>query len=152
MNQHQQINGEFERQYAMLDGAIIISPSALAHRVFEQFSTGEESPGIAYAGLEHLKHMARVFLARRKDADGDLNDAHGAQAEMDLGTSFSNKLQDRYPLPRKDGEEACYKLRSQLTMEERAWNANQLRKSARARMEHADALEAEGLAQIGGAA
>lgn len=145
MNQHQQINAEFERQYAFLDGAVIISPSALAHRVFETFSTGEEEAHIQYTSLEHLKHMARVYLARRKDADGDLNDAHCAQGDLDLGTTFSKKLQDRYPLPRQAGEEPAYKLRSELTAEERAWNVQQLRKSARARMEHADALEAEGM-------
>lgn len=150
MNQHQQINGEFERQYAYLDGAISIMPSALAHRVFETFSTGDEEAHIQYASLEHLKHMARVYLARRKDADGDMNEAHGAQGDLDLGTSFSKKLQDRYPLPRQPGEEPTYKLRSELTADERAWNVQQLRKSARARMEHADALEAEG--QMRGAA
>ena len=144
MNQHQQINGEFDRQYAFLDGAIIISPSALAHRVFETFCTGDEEPHIQYTSLEHLKHMARVYLAKRKDADGELNAAHSAQDEMDFGVTFSGKLQDRYPLPRKAGEEPVYKLRSELTEDERAWNVNQLRKSARARLEHADALEAEG--------
>lgn len=150
MNQHQKINGEFARQYAFLDGAVIISPASLAHRVFETFSTGEEDAHIQYASLEHMKHMARVFLARHKDADGDMNDAHSAQGDLDLGVSFSGKLQDRYPLPRKVGEEPAYKLRSELTAEERAWNVRQLRKSARARMEHADALEAEG--QVRGAA
>lgn len=150
MNQHQKINGELERQYTFLDGAIIVSPSALAHRVYEVFSHGDEDAHIAYSSLEHMKHMARVFLASRKDADGDKNEAHGAQGELDLGVSFSGKLQDRYPLPRKAGEEAAYKLRSHLTPEERRWNVMQLRKSASARMEHADALEAEG--QIIGAA
>lgn len=144
MNQHQKINAEFERQYTFLSDAIVISPAALAHRVFEIFSSGEEEPHIEYTSLEHLKHMARVFLARRKDADGDLNETHGAQGDLDLGVTFSGKLQDRYPLPRKPGEEAAYKLRSQLNEDERVWNVNQLRKSARARLEHADALEAEG--------
>lgn len=150
MNQHQQINAEFERQYAFLSDAISIMPSALAHRVFETFCTGDEEPHIQYASLEHLKHMARVFLARRKDADGDLNEAHPAEPELDLGVSFSGKLQDRYPTPRTGDEEPAYKLRSQLTPEEREWNVKQLRKSARARLEHADALEAEG--QLGAAA
>lgn len=143
MNQHQQINSELDRQYAFLSGAIIISPAALAHRVFETFSTGEEEPHIQYTSLEHLKHMARVFLARRKDADGDMNAAHGAQGDLDLGVTFTG-LQDRYPLPRKAGEEPAYKLRSELTDDDRGWNIQQLRKSARARLKHADALEAEG--------
>jgi len=150
VNQHQQINAELERQYAFLDGAVTIMPSALAHRVFETFATGEEEAHIAYSSIEHLKHMARVFLRSRKDADGDMNEAHGAQGELDLGVSFSGKLQDRYPIPRAADEEPAYKLRSHLTADERAWNVRQLRKSASARMEHADALEAEG--QIAGAA
>lgn len=149
MNQHQKINREFERQYIFLSGAIIISPAALAHRVFEEFSTGEEEPHIHYTSLEHLKHMARIFLARRKDVDGDMNPAHGAQSDLDFGVTFTG-LQDRYPLPRKQGEEPAYKLRSELTDEERAWNVQQLRKSASTRLKHADALEAEG--QMKGAA
>lgn len=151
MSTHHQIMAEIARQYTFLSDAVIISPSALAHRAFEAFSSGEEEPHIQYASLEHLKHMARVFLAKRKDADGDENDAHFAQGEMDFGTSFSGQLQDRYPLQRKAGEEPAYKLRQHLTAEERAWNAAQLRKSARARLEHADALEAEGQAQQGAA-
>lgn len=144
MNQHQHINAELERQYSFLSDAILINPSALAHRAYETFATGEEDAHIQYASLEHIKQMARAFLRSRKDADGDMNEAHGAQGNLDLGTAFSGKLQDRYPLPRADGEEPVYKLRSELTDEERAWNAQQLRKSARSRLEHADALEAEG--------
>ena len=79
-----------------------------------------------------------------------MNQYQKINGELDLGVSFSGKLQDRYPLPRKAGEEAAYKLRSHLTPEERRWNVMQLRKSAHARLEHADALEAEG--QIIGAA
>lgn len=144
MNQHQKIMGELARQYAFLDGAVIVSPAALAHRVFEIFTNGDEDPNMQYASLEHFKHMARVFLAKRKDADGEENAAHVEQGDLDLGPGFSGQLQDRYPLPRKAGEEPAYKLRQHLTEDERAWNVSQLRKSARARLEHADALEAEG--------
>lgn len=144
MNQHQRITGEFERQYDFLSGAIIMSPATLAHRVYEAFSTGAEEPHIEYTSLEHLKQMARAYLRKHKDADGEANDAHGAQEEFELGTRFSGHLQDRYPLPRKGGEEPVYKLRSHMTAEERAWNVSQLRKSADARNAHADALEAEG--------
>lgn len=144
MNQHQRITQEFARQYEMLRDATIISPASLAHGVYEEFTTGEEDLHIQYASLQHMKHMARVFLARQKDADGEDNPAHAMQGDLDLGVGFSGKLQDRYPLPRKEGEEPVYKLRSELTELERAWNVKQLRKSAQARQEHADALEAEG--------
>lgn len=147
MNQHQRITQEFDRQYALLAESAIVLPITLANGAFEQFTSGEEDLHIQYTSLEHLKHMARVFLARRKDADGDKNAAHVAQGDLDLGEAYSGKLQDRYPLPRNQGEEPAYKLRSELTAEERAWNVMQLRKSANARLEHADALEAEGQSQ-----
>lgn len=146
MNQHQRINQEFTRQYALMGEAILVSPTALAHSVQEVFMTGEEDLHIQYASLEHLKHMARVFLASQKDADAERSEAYVSQSSFDLGVEFSGKLQDRYPLPRKAGEEPVYKLRSELTPQERAWNVSQLRKSAMARQEHADALEAEGAA------
>lgn len=144
MNQHQRIMGEIQRQYEFLEDAVIVSPSGLAHIVFESFSTGEEEAHIQYTSIEHLKQMAREFLRRRKTPDGEENEAHGAQGDLDLGTQFSGKLQDRYPIPRKQGEEPAYKRRFDLTAEERRWNVRQLRRSAGARLEHADALEAEG--------
>jgi hypothetical protein len=143
MNLHQHINAEIERQYEAMRGAILISPTALAHRVFEGFSTGEEDPHVQYTSLEHLKQMVRGYLAKSKEPDGDDSDAY-VQASLDLGITFSGKLQDRYPLPRKAGEEPVYKLRSELTADERAWNVALLRKSGQARLEHADALAAEG--------
>jgi len=144
MNQHQRINNEFSSQYELRSDAILVSPTALAHSVQEVFMSGEEDLHIQYASLEHLKQMARMFLARQKNADGDDNPSHVSQSGMDFGEAFSGNLQDRYPLPRKSGEEPVYKLRSELTELERAWNVQQLRKSAKARQKHADALEAEG--------
>jgi len=136
---HQQIREELHRQYALFDDAIIVSPSGLAHRVFETFASGEEDARIQYVSLEHLKQMARAFLRRQNHPDSDESAAYEAQ-----GSLFSGALQDRYPLPRKGDEEPVYKLRQHLTREERAWNVEQLRKSAGARLKHADALEGEG--------
>lgn len=139
MNQRQQILTEMERQSLFLKDAILISPSALAHRVYETFAAGDVEPHIEYTSLEHLKDMARGFL-RRHEADSDDNPVH---LQDDL-PGFSGHLQDRYPIPRKKGDEPVYKLRRHLTQDERAWNVAVLRKSAKARLEHADALEAEG--------
>jgi len=146
---HHQIMSEFSRQYALLSDAVVIMPSSLAHRVFENIATGEEEPVVQYTSVEHLKHMARVFLAKQKDPDSEENPAHRAQGDFDFGPEFVG-LQDRYPLPRKAGEEPAYKLRHHLTPEEREWNAVQLEKSGFARLKHADALRAEGA--IGSAA
>lgn len=140
MNQHQQIMTEMARQYEKMRDAVVIGPTTLAHMVYEHFATGNESAHIAYMSIEQCKQFARKFLARNCDPDSEDNETNGAQGEL----QFSGKLQDRYPLPRKHGEEPIYKQRHLLTADERAWNVYILRKSADARNEHADALEAEG--------
>lgn len=145
MNEHSQVIEEIKRQYDRFSDAVTVNPSSLAWGVHEVLASGMESDSTKYLSLEQLKQMCRQFLRRWKDADGEENDTHGAQGDLDFGIQFSGKLQDRYPLPRKSGEEPSYKLRQHLTPEERDWNVKQLRKSAKARQEHADALEAEGM-------
>lgn len=145
MNQHQRIIREMESQYEALSEAVFVHPAALAHACFEAFTSGTEDPHICYASLEHLKQMARAFLRRRKDPDGDDSEAYKTQSDLP-GLTFSGHLQDRYPLPRRAGEDPVYKLRQHLTPDERQYNVEQLRKAGQARMEHARALEAEGQA------
>ena len=75
------------------------------------------------------------MLARRYEHDSDENESY-------QGDMFSGELQDRYPTPRAAGEDPLYKPRAMLTREELDWNIAQLRKSADARLRHADALQA----------
>lgn len=145
MNQHQQIMAEFEKQYSLLRDAVIVGPDALAYGAYRHFVGDRQvEPHVQYSSLEHMKNMARKFLAVRNDPDDDDNEVHRVQGEF----AFSGKLQSRYPIPRKQGDQPVYKLRHLLTAEERDWNVKQLRKSAYARQEHADALEAEGQARV----
>jgi hypothetical protein len=146
MSEHNKIMTEIAAQYEFLSGAVLVGPGALAHRVYQEFCEGGEDPCIQYASLEQIKQMARKFLAIHKDADANKSESYQAAMEFE-GERFSGRLQDRYPLPRQKGEEPVYKLRTELTPGERAWNVEQLRKSAKARQEHADALEAEGYSQ-----
>lgn len=150
MTEHQQIVTEFESQYDKLRGAVVIGPKALAFAVYQTFAIGKPAvePHIQYTSMEHLTAMARRFLAKKADPDSDDNEVYDQQGSF----SFSGQLQERYPLPRKPGDEPLYKKRHLLTAEERAWNVEQLRKSARSRQEHADALEAEGRGHGGMAA
>jgi hypothetical protein len=128
----------FGRHIEALSGAVAIMPSSLAWAVYQEIVPDNVDPILEWACLEHLKALARRALAGRFMPDGEENTAH--QEEL-----FSGALQDRYPLPRAKGQEPTYKRRDQLTAEEREWNVRQLRKSAQARLEHADALEAEAL-------
>lgn len=145
MNQHQQIMVEMQRQYDELGNAIIVSPDALAYKVYLHFQKKKAvDPHIQYTSLEHMKSMARKFLAKNHDpalkADEPDDDD---QAQM-----FSGELQDRYPVPTKKGEERQYKKRSALTHDERSWNVKRLRKAGKSLLEHADALEAEGRGRL----
>lgn len=115
----------------------ILSPAAIASATRTAFCEDALEPHIEYACLEQFKNMARKVLAHRFDDSGEENAAYADQGEL-----FSGHLQDRYPLPRKRGEDPVYKLREHLTDDEVRWNLQTLRRSAEARLAHADALEA----------
>lgn len=115
--------------------ADIITPASLAIAVQGKFVSGRLEPHIEYTSLEHFKQLARKVLSSKHDTESDENEVY--QGEL-----FTGLLQTRYPLPRKQGEEPAYKLLEMLTPEEIKWNLASLRKSAEARLQHADALEA----------
>jgi|SaaInlV_165m_DNA_1040744.scaffolds.fasta_scaffold37237_2 hypothetical protein len=81
----------------------------------------------------HLRGMARSSLR------GSYND-QDIKKGPSQGTLF-DRLQVMYPTKR-DGEES-YVKRQYLTVDERRYNANRLRKEAIAKIEHANLLDAE---------
>lgn len=115
----------------------ILSPAAVAVAIYAKFVTTEVDARIAYAAHEHFKHMARKELAARFEDRGEDNPAYSGQGEL-----FSGHLQERYPVPRKKDEDPVYKRLQDLTQEELRWNVRSLRRSADARLAHADALAA----------
>lgn len=140
MNQHEQITRDLDAMIEDYGDAEIITPASLALALQRNYTAGTLPPPIEYASFEHLKQMARQRLRRHYDAESDEAEAYAGQGEL-----FSGHLQDRYPLPRKRGEDPAYKRREALTEEEWRWNVQVLRKSAQARLAHADALEAWGM-------
>lgn len=137
MSLHESIMAEMTRYIDDRRDCAILSPSAIAAAVLRVYSADSLEPHVEYASLEHFKNMARKTLARRFDDEGDDNPVYADQGEL-----FSGHLQDRYPVPRKAGTDPVYKLREALTDDEVRWNLRSLRKSADARLAHADALEA----------
>lgn len=137
MNMHERIRVDLQSIIDEQGVVDIISPTSLAIALQNRYATSELEPHIRYASLEGLKQIARGVLSGRYGAESEDSEAH--QGEL-----FSGHLQARYPVPRKKGEDPQYKLRSALTADERAWNVATLRRSAKARLLHADALEAEG--------
>ena len=139
MSEHAEIMSAMQGQMEAIDSAISIMPKALAHATYCEISPDQgEDRLVSYLTVEMLTAMARKLLGKRFSHESDETEAY-------QGDLFSGALQARYPLPRAHGEEPTYKLRQYLTEDERAWNVNQLRKSAQSRLEHADALEAEGM-------
>lgn len=139
MSEHSEIMTQMQHQLDNYGDAVLVMPSALAMATYSAIAGDDgESRLTQYLSVEALKGMARKLLARRfSPEDGEESNAY-------QGDLFSGALQPRYPLPRVSGEEPVYKRREDLSPEERAYNVEQLRKSAHARLEHADALEAEG--------
>lgn len=133
MSMHEELITALHHELDLLGSAIALSPSSLALAVQQRFAARPIEPHLQYASLEHIKQLARTVLARRFDPDGDESQAH--QGEL-----FSGILQDHYPVPRANGQEPVYKKRDALSHEEVLWNASLLRKSANARLAHADAL------------
>ena len=134
MSLHDDINQTLRRELESLEGVLGIRPDTLALRTVAAFNGESADPHVRYGCTEHFKQMARRLLANRYDPDGAENDAH-------QGDMFSGHLQQRYPIPRSANEEPEYRLRELLTPDELDWNIGQLRKSADARLRHADALQ-----------
>ncbi len=135
MSAHEQLVTLVNIQIEKASSTIELSPTNLALAVLHQFTNKHTNPLLKYSSLEHIKQVARKALAGRYEAESEENEAH--QGEL-----FSGHLQDRYPTPRKRGEVPVYKLREHLSVAEAEWNVEQLRKSARARVLHANALQA----------
>lgn len=119
-------------------GAITLSPTAVANAVYAFYDThaGYEEH-LAYASLEHLKHIARECLSGRF--------SHGALAEKGANAQddmFAELLQDRYPIEVPRGAEPQYKRLECLSEGEVRWNIAKLRRAGAALLKHADALQA----------
>lgn len=136
MSVHEEVQQVMRRVLTEVGGDthIALSPTLLANRTLETFMTEDVDIHIEWGAVEHYKALARRMLARQYEHDSDENAVY-------QGDMFSGELQDRYPVPRQAGEEPLYKPRSMLSVQELNWNIGQLRKSADARLRHADALQ-----------
>jgi hypothetical protein len=134
---HEQVENAIRAELERMNGAQCLSPTSLALAVqmkFEKFQKEKIEPHIKYTSLEHLKQMSRRVLRGKFDP---VEAEDNGQDEL-----FSGHLQDRYPIKVGRGADPQYKLRTALSDQEARWNIDRLRKSAKARLEHADAMEA----------
>lgn len=137
MSAHSEIEQTIRKIITGLNDAGVVSlgPTAIALRTYEHYGREGDDMHVRYASVEHFKQMSRAALAKQYDPDD------GDESEAYQGDMFSGHLQSRYPIPRKPDDEPTYKPRGGLTLAELDWNIAQLRKSASARLRHADALQ-----------
>lgn len=114
-------------------GASSISPTTIAVALQQRYSTGKLDAAIAYSSLEHFKQMARAGLRRRYGAAD-------RTVEEDQGELFAGKLQDRYPVPTRAGQDPLYKRLEDLTEIELAWNEARFSRTVEALLAHRRAL------------
>lgn len=136
MSQHNQITQYLNEKINELRFVESISPSYLASSVISKFGQNNMHPMMSYLALEHAKSIARKLLASRFSIDATESNAY-TSAQQDL---FTGQLQERYPVQVAKGHDPQYKPLQFLSDADLTWNINQLRKSAKARFEHARAL------------
>jgi hypothetical protein len=116
------------------DTAIKISPTWIAHEAMLELDPDRSAPLLVYAGCNlELRQIARGQLRGRFQPD----DSEGEEHDL-----FPD-LQRRYPTARsaaKDDPE--YVLLEHLAPEDIGFNVARLRAEGRAKLKHADALEA----------
>lgn len=134
MSLHEQIATDINDVIEHHDGVDAISAASVALTLHDRYGGNDAEPHLAYASLEHLKHMARARLGKRFGALG------GSPLEAQ-GELFANALQERYPVPTPKGHDPVYKLTSALTHDEILWNAVRLEKAGKTLLEHSRALK-----------
>lgn len=110
-----------------------LNPAWLATEAMHVIDFARDLNEIGYLGCHlQFRQIARGFCRKHFEPD--------QSAEDDL---FPGTLQQRYPQrPAPDETEPVYTLLDLLTEEDTRYNIQRLRKEARAKLMHADALEA----------
>lgn len=120
--------------YALNEMAARVSPAWIATMAMQRIGFPRSLHGIGYIGCHlQFRQIAREYCRKHFDPIDESND------QDDL---FPETLQKRYPIPVKDGEEPTYVRLELLSESDLAFNVARLRRSAFARLKHADALEA----------
>lgn len=122
--------------YEQRKDEISVSPSWLAGEVLQALDPGSLAPPmVALAANLQLRQLARDICRKRNEED---DSKAPEQHQLFPG------LQRRYPIKRTLNEEPQYVLLEHLSGEDIEFNVARLRLEGRAKLEHADALEAWG--------
>jgi hypothetical protein len=132
MKSSEELSHLIRAKYNVLNDArvIAISVADLAENVYEDIDPQGLAPELVRsAAVLELRQLARAICRSRQVSD---------ENQSQQGSLFE-QLQPRYPNCKGD----TYILREHLTLEDRQWNIERLRKEANVKLIHADALAAE---------
>ena len=93
--------------------------------------TGATPYDVQYPALMELKQTARRVLRGKFESEDGSIDQH----------ELFPTLQRMYPTPTARGENPVYLKLELLTQDQALWNVNRLRREAKTKQKHADALE-----------
>jgi hypothetical protein len=137
MSLRDEVLQQIARAIDEMRSATRISPTTVAMHVFEFYSRQSYDEHLAYASIEHIKHLARSVLARQHEPEQRAGALVDEQGDM-----FDDLLQDRYPIKVKRGQEPQYELRHYMSHDDVQWNVQRMRKVGASLLKHADAFEA----------
>lgn len=140
MTQESELNEAIRHVYEKNINKGSISPSWMATQAMNEIGFPRELHEIGYSGCHlQFRQIARSFCRKHFEPEETV--------ENDL---FGDTLQERYPLRQtEDMQEPAYVLLDLLPRQDLLYNVERLRKEARAKLRHADALEAWLLRKFG---
>jgi|SRR5215471_3752044 len=134
MSEEEQLAATVERVIELYRATKDVSPAWVATQAMTLIEFPRELHPLGYVGCHlELRQIARGKLRRRFDPEAIADD----DADPDL---FPETLQERYPLPRKPGEEPRYRLLDNLTDADVRFNVNRMEKAGAALLRHARRL------------
>jgi hypothetical protein len=139
MNAESELVAAVERAYLAHTGRPTISPSWLATEAMIAIGFPRSLHPLGYLGCHlQMRQIARGFCRQHFEPEETVED--------DL---FPDTLQQRYPSVKGAGGEPIYVVLDAMSDDDVAYNVARLRKEARAKLRHADALEAWGRRKFG---
>jgi len=139
MTEEQKLHALLDRIYEARKTQSRVSPLWLATEAMQELDPQRSTHPLIYLAANlQFRQIARDILRKRFEPDEETDRIEKSQSQHEL---FPD-LQRRYPAARKRGQEPEYVLLEDLADEDVRFNIHRLRQEARAKLDHARALEA----------
>lgn len=139
MSEGEELVAAVRRVYDINHRVVSINPEFLADAAMDIIGFDKSIHRLGWLGCNlHLRQVARAFCRRNFDPAAMATEFAAGTRDM-----FDDTLQDRYPRRTQKGREPEYVLRDHLSEDDRWFNIDRMRGTARALQRHSDALEGE---------